>query len=68
MINAAITPGTHPHRVRMSTIKKDPQPLSTTDSGGKKIASSTRNKFMMYFSTKTSKSHCYVSPIRQIKE
>lgn len=42
MINAAITPGTHPQRVRRNTIIKDPQPFPITDKGGKIIANKTR--------------------------
>ena len=42
-----MTPGTHAHRVRRHTIKNDPQPLSTTDSGGKIIANNTRIKLMV---------------------
>jgi hypothetical protein len=37
MIKAAITPGTHPNKVRISTIRIDPQPLSITARGGKRI-------------------------------
>lgn len=36
IINAAITPGTHPSRVRISTIRIEPQPLSITARGGKR--------------------------------
>jgi|TARA_B000000475_G_scaffold93735_1_gene76236 hypothetical protein len=32
---AAITPGTQPNKVRIKTIKIDPQPLSQTERGGK---------------------------------
>jgi len=39
--NAAITPGTQPQSHNKKTIKIDPQPLSSTDSGGKKMASKT---------------------------
>ncbi len=39
--NAAITPGTHPHKVNKSTIMIDPHPLSKTASGGKKIDNKT---------------------------
>ena len=35
-------PGTHPHKVRMVTIRIDPQPQSRTDSGGKMMARRTR--------------------------
>ena len=37
MISAAITPGTQPSKVRISTIKMDPQPLSYTANGGNSI-------------------------------
>lgn len=46
MIRAAITPGTQPHKVKSSTIKKDPQPFPITERGGKMMASSTRRKLM----------------------
>ena len=39
--NAAITPGTQPQSHNRNTITIDPQPLSITDSGGKKMASKT---------------------------
>jgi len=42
MIKAAITPGTHPQRVRIKTITIEPHPLSITARGGSKIAKSTR--------------------------
>ncbi len=38
---AAITPGTQPQIVSNKTITTDPQPLSNTDKGGKKIANKT---------------------------
>lgn len=41
IISAAITPGIHPARVSRKTIRNEPQPLSTTDNGGKIIASIT---------------------------
>ena len=41
MINAAITPGIHPQTVKINTIKIDPQPLSITARGGKRIESNT---------------------------
>lgn len=44
--NAPITPGIHPHIVKMKVIKKDPQPLSITDNGGKIIARNTLNIFI----------------------
>jgi len=43
---AAITPGTHPQKVKSNTIKKDPQPLPSTAKGGKIIASKTRIKLI----------------------
>lgn len=43
---AAITPGTQPQSQRRNTIKIEPQPLSITESGGKKIASKTRQKLI----------------------
>ena len=39
--NAAITPGTHPQIVKIKTIIKEPQPLSTTAKGGDKIDNKT---------------------------
>ena len=36
-----MTPGIHPQMVKINTIKIDPQPLSTTAKGGKRIESST---------------------------
>jgi len=47
MIKAAITPGTQPMIVRMSTIKIEPQPLSKTAKGGRIIASITLQSDMM---------------------
>ena len=64
---AAMTPGTHAHSVSMSTIKKDPQPLSTTDKGGNIIARITLRRFMTAFTTNNpSKTH-FVSAKRQTK-
>jgi len=40
-MRAAITPGIQPQTVNIKTIKIDPQPLSITASGGKRIESST---------------------------
>ena len=39
--NAAITPGTQPQSHNRNTIRIEPQPLSKTASGGKKIESKT---------------------------
>lgn len=49
IIRAAITPGTHPKKVRIRTIKIDPQPLSRTAKGGRIMDNSTRQKLKMYF-------------------
>jgi hypothetical protein len=46
MINAAITPGTHPNRVNIVVIMIDPQPLSITASGGKMIHNKTRQQLI----------------------
>ncbi len=43
---AAITPGIHPKIHRIKTISIEPQPLPTTDKGGKTIASSTLQKLI----------------------
>lgn len=37
MIRAAITPGIHPHKVKIKTMIIDPHPLSNTAKGGKTI-------------------------------
>ena len=57
MISAAITPGIHPHKVKINVIKKDPQPLSTTANEGKMMARRTLKRLMIkfYFSTLTIK-------------
>jgi hypothetical protein len=44
MINAAITPGIHPARVRRKTIRTEPHPLSRIERGGKIIARITRKR------------------------
>ena len=41
IINAAITPGTQPHKVSRNTMRNEPHPLSTTAKGGKNIAKIT---------------------------
>ena len=46
-MRAAITPGIHPQTVNINTINTDPQPLSITDKGGKRIASITRQILML---------------------
>jgi hypothetical protein len=40
-MRAPITPGIHPQMVRIKTIRKEPQPLSTTARGGKIIHNRT---------------------------
>gem|GEM_PF-1525511 len=47
MMRAPITPGTQPQSVSRKMIRTDPQPLSTTARGGKKIQRSTRNMPMV---------------------
>jgi hypothetical protein len=42
-MSAAITPGTQPNKVSISTMRNEPHPLSMTASGGKIIESSTLN-------------------------
>jgi hypothetical protein len=49
MINAAITPGTQPAKVRRKTMIIEPQPLSITAKGGKSIDKSTRQKLKTRF-------------------
>lgn len=44
MTKAAITPGTQPARVSRNTMSTEPQPLSNTERGGKKMASRTLRK------------------------
>jgi|SRR5665647_1752328 hypothetical protein len=46
MINAPMTPGTHPQRVRRNTIRIDPQPLSMTARGGQIMQIITRKQPM----------------------
>ena len=45
--NAAITPGTHPHKVKIKTIKIDPHPLSKTEKGGNIIDNKTLQKLII---------------------
>ena len=47
MISAAITPGTHPQRVRRKVIRTDPQPVSITARGGNMIDKTTLQKLMI---------------------
>lgn len=49
IINAAITPGTHPQSVNKNTIIIEPHPLPITDKGGKNIANKTLNKLIVLF-------------------
>ncbi len=46
MINAPMTPGTQPQRVRRNTIRTDPQPLSMTARGGQMMQIITRKQPM----------------------
>ncbi len=46
MISAAITPGIQPQTVRIKTIITEPQPLSITAKGGKRIDNSTLQKLI----------------------
>jgi hypothetical protein len=46
MMSAAITPGTQPKSVRISTIRIDPQPLSITARGGKRIDNITLQRLI----------------------
>ena len=46
MTNAAITPGIQPQNHNTVTIKTEPQPLSSTDKGGKKMAISALKKLI----------------------
>jgi hypothetical protein len=46
---AEITPGTHPQSVSIKTINTDPQHLSITAKGGKKIDNKTLKKLMNDF-------------------
>ena len=48
MTNAPITPGTQPQQVSNKTINTEPQPLSITAKGGKKIANITRKQDMIF--------------------
>lgn len=45
-INAAITPGTQPHRVSNRVMRMEPQPLSITANGGKTMQSITLIRLM----------------------
>jgi hypothetical protein len=45
-MSAAITPGIHPHIVKIRTIKIDPHPLSSTAKGGNKIERRTLQKLI----------------------
>ena len=47
MINAPMMPGTQPRMVSTVTITMDPQPLSRTASGGKRMQSTTRQQLIV---------------------
>ena len=49
MTNAAITPGTQPIQVSISTMSTEQQPLSITDKGGNIMASMTLSSDMLFF-------------------
>ncbi len=49
IIKAAITPGIQPNKVNIKTIKKEPQPLSIIDNGGKIIAKITLSMLIVLF-------------------
>lgn len=72
IINAAITPGTQPAKVKRSTIIKEPQPLPKTANGGKIIAKITRQKLIAFlfnknkFTIKPYKSYCLCNYIFKI--
>ena len=44
-----MTPGTQPQSVNKNTINKEPQPLSMTAKGGKKIANKTLSNDIIVF-------------------
>ncbi|GAK96413.1 hypothetical protein JCM19294_1926 [Nonlabens tegetincola] len=44
-----MTPGTHPNKVNINTIKIEPQPLPITASGGKIMAKITRQTLIYYY-------------------
>jgi hypothetical protein len=46
---APIIPGIQPQSVSKNIIKKEPQPLSITESGGKIIANNTLKKLIVQF-------------------
>lgn len=46
-MRAANTPGTQAKRVKIKTIKMEPQPLSTTANGGQIIDSNTLKKLII---------------------
>lgn len=46
MTKAAIVPGIQPQSVKIKTIKREPQPLSSNAKGGKMIANKTRKRLM----------------------
>ena len=46
--NVAMNPGTHPHKVKIKTINKDPEPLSKTEKGRNIIDNNTLQKLILY--------------------
>jgi len=59
MTRAPITPGIHPAAVRIVTMMNEPQPLSTTASGGKIIDSNTLNSDIVHLLSLTSLIHSF---------
>ena len=49
IINAAITPGTHPKSHNIKTIKIEPQPFPITAKGGQTIARITLQKLIFTY-------------------
>jgi len=47
IISAARTPGIQPSKVRINTIKIEPQPLSYTANGGNKIDNTTLHTLIL---------------------
>jgi hypothetical protein len=66
IISAARTPGIQPNRVRINTIKIEPQPLSYTANGGNKMDNTTRQTlirkyFLLNYRTKIPIKNCLKS-------
>ena len=59
-MSAAKTPGIQANRVRINTIKIEPQPLSITASGGQTIDNNTLKKLIINFVYKYTPIHLYI--------